>query len=83
MKKILILMLAVVMVLALSVSLFSCGGDGNTECTAHTDANSDGKCDNCSADMPDAPGEEVTLTTHAEFVAANAGDDDDDDDDLF
>ena len=71
MKKILILMLSVVMVFALSVSLFSCG---DTECTTHVDENNDGKCDNCTADMPNNPDSgEVTLTTHEEFMAAEAG----------
>ena len=73
MKKILILMLSVVLVFALSVSLFSCGDDTPEECTEHTDANSDGKCDNCEADMPKVPDGTEEPMTHAEFMAAEIG----------
>ena len=43
MKKILIFVLT----LTLCLALVACGGD--TSCTSHTDADSDGKCDSCGA----------------------------------
>ena len=52
-KKLLSLFLAVVMVLSTLFVLASCG---DKECKEHVDANSDGKCDNCGADMPNNDG---------------------------
>ena len=54
MKKLLTLILAV----ALIFSLSSCFLFGDTECTEHVDANEDGKCDVCEADMPKTPCDE-------------------------
>ena len=45
-------------------------GEGETPkppCTSHTDANGDGKCDNCGENMPEQPDEgEVQLTLQSE-----------------
>lgn len=60
-KKILSLVLALSMVLALGLILASCGG--NTECTEHTDANTDGKCDTCGAEVETPGGEDKTAYT--------------------
>lgn len=60
-KKILSLVLALSMVLALGLILASCGG--NTECTEHTDANTDGKCDTCGAEVEIPGGDDKTAYT--------------------
>ncbi len=60
-KKILSLVLALSMVLSLGLILASCGGD--TECTEHTDANSDGKCDTCGAAVETEGGDDKTAYT--------------------
>ena len=65
MKKIFILLLAAVLVLAFA----SCGGDDKPACTAHTDADDNLLCDNCGvsfddgaeAVIPDVTGKEVTF----------------------
>ena len=65
MKKIIILLLALVLAFALA----SCGGDEKPACNGHTDANDDLLCDNCGvsfddgleAEIPDATGKEVTF----------------------
>ena len=50
--------LALMLVLALGLSLVACGG-GDDPCTEHVDANSDGKCDKCEAAVePDDGGDE-------------------------
>ncbi len=44
-------------------------GEGETSkppCTEHVDADGDGKCDNCGADMPDEPSATVAATLSAE-----------------
>ena len=38
--------LVLMLVLALTLALFACGGD---KCTSHVDADKDAKCDNCGA----------------------------------
>jgi hypothetical protein len=53
-KRIILLILA----FALVFSLASCGGD--TECTEHTDANTDGKCDTCGAEVEIPGGDDKT-----------------------
>ncbi|MBQ8689444.1 MAG: Ig-like domain-containing protein [Clostridia bacterium] len=48
-KRILTLLLALALTLSLALAITSCGGD--PDCTSHVDANEDGKCDNCTADV--------------------------------
>ncbi len=50
-KNLLALLLCVVMLIGCVAFLPSCNKKQNNECTEHIDANSDGKCDNCSADV--------------------------------
>ena len=59
MKKILITILA----LTLCLALFACGGGGDT-CTEHVDADANGKCDNCGADVKVEIDSENTLPIH-------------------
>ena len=54
MKKFLILLLALTLVFVMA----ACGNNG---CTAHTDADNNGKCDSCGADVEKAP-----CTTHVD-----------------
>ena len=49
--------LALMLVLALGLSLVACGG-GDDPCTEHVDANSDGKCDKCDAAVEPDEGDE-------------------------
>ena len=58
MKKILLILLCLTLAASCLV-LTACGGDGTT-CTEHTDADSNGKCDNCNADV------EVECTEHVD-----------------
>ena len=51
MKKIILLIISIVLVLALA----ACGGD--TTCTSHVDADQNGKCDNCDATVAPEGGE--------------------------
>ena len=46
MKKLFMLLLALMLVFSVAVSMTACGEDLE-ECTNHTDADSDGKCDDC------------------------------------
>ena len=69
MKKILVLLLA----LTLCFALIACGGD--TTCTEHTDADENGKCDSCGADVEpegngggDGDGEDLVLVTGKKTV---------------
>lgn len=52
MSRILALALALAMLVACALPLTSCGDDP-TECTQHTDADKNGKCDTCGADVSD------------------------------
>ena len=79
MKKIFLLILT----LTLCLALFACGGGGDT-CTEHTDADANGKCDNCGATVtPEGgdgeqggAGEDLVLVTGSKtgfaVVAADA-----------
>ena len=49
MKKILLILLC--LTLAASCFMMTACGDTPTECTEHTDADSNRKCDNCGADV--------------------------------
>ena len=49
MSRILALALAMVMLVACMAPLTSCGDD--PVCTEHTDSDSNGKCDNCGANV--------------------------------
>ncbi len=62
-KKILSIILALSMVLTLGLLVTSCGDDA--ECTEHTDANTDGKCDTCGAEVetPDDDGKTAYTVT--------------------
>ena len=57
MKRILSLLLCIALLACCAWSLASCGGD---PCTEHTDADKDGKCDNCSAAVEPEPCDEHT-----------------------
>lgn len=61
-KKITSFILVLCMVLTLGVFVTSCGGD---ECTEHKDADTDGKCDACGAEVeiPDDGDDEKTAYT--------------------
>ena len=61
-KKITSFILVLCMVLALGVFVTSCGGN---ECTEHKDADTDGKCDACGAEVeiPDDGDDEKTAYT--------------------
>ena len=50
MKKILLILLC--LTLAAACMIMTACGDTPTECTEHTDANGDEKCDTCGADVP-------------------------------
>lgn len=69
MKKILLILLC--LTLAASCFVMTACGDTPTECTEHTDADSNGKCDNCGADV------EVECTEHtdadADYLCDNCG----------
>ena len=54
MSRILSFALALVMIFACVAPLTACGD--NDECTAHVDKDSNGKCDNCDATMPEEGG---------------------------
>ncbi len=54
MKKLLLLILSVAMIILMLAFVTSCGGD----CTEHIDADKDGKCDECGAEV------EVVCTEH-------------------
>ena len=71
-KRILALVLALALTLSLALAITSCGGDD--ACTAHVDANADGKCDNCSADVETPTAKtEYTVTVKDENGAKVAG----------
>ena len=49
-KRIFAALLSLMLVLSLSVAFAACGGNTGNECT-HDDANTDGKCDKCEANV--------------------------------
>ncbi len=59
MKKILLLLLCLALMISTVALMTACGGD-DTTCTEHTDADSNGKCDNCDATV------EVKCTEHVD-----------------
>ena len=68
MKKILLLIISIVLVLA----LVACGGDST--CTEHTDADSNGKCDTCGATVePENGGNEGGSTNADDLVLVKDG----------
>jgi len=62
MKKILSLILVLMMALTCLFTFAACQMP-QTQCTNHVDANNDGKCDTCQADMPATP---PACTTHVD-----------------
>ncbi len=66
--------LALLLTLMLCLAVFACGND--SQCTEHTDANSDGKCDVCGASTtPDEPekgdtGNDLVLVSGSETLFA-------------
>ncbi len=71
MKKILVLFLILALSFAALVGCEQIKGlfGGNTECTEHVDANADGKCDNCSTEMP--PEGDENLDAAVAYVLAS------------
>ena len=61
-KKIIMLLLALALCLSTTAALVSCGG-GEDPCTEHVDADKNGKCDVCEAEVEvEAEGDTYTLT---------------------
>ena len=56
MKKYLLLIISAVLSLSLCFALAACGGD--PACTSHVDADQNGKCDNCNANVEPEGGDE-------------------------
>ena len=60
-KKMITLLLALALCAMPMLALTSCGGD-DAPCTDHVDANSDGVCDYCDAEVENEEDEETTYT---------------------
>ncbi len=66
-------LLVLMLVLALGFTLVACGG-GEDPCTEHVDADANGKCDNCGADVePEDDGGDQGGTTTGEIDLVSGG----------
>lgn len=72
MSRILALALALAMLVACAIPLTSCG-DTPEVCTEHTDADKNGKCDNCGENMPDNGGSTGDKKTYTVTLKTGAG----------
>lgn len=70
-KKIIMLLLAFALSVAPLLALTSCGGE-ETDCTEHNDADANGKCDYCDAEV-EAPGTTYVVTVTDASGAPLAG----------
>lgn len=73
-KRMLTLLLAFSLLVSVMLPLTACGDEEPQDgCTAHTDSNADGKCDNCDAEVSSGDQTPESTTTKYTVEVKNAG----------